>query len=164
MNDRFKFRAFYKDFPLCDDEKGDYTKSFMIYNVSPYDGCNVGTYAEDFEDQLTEQGFTEDEIEQVRDYFSHYEYEDWINFWADNVEQSTGLKDQNGKLIYEGDIANSLYRKDGCTGLYVVEWFDGNLGVKKVGEHQQKMVSVSLLDLTRCEVIGNIHRNEELLK
>lgn len=89
---------------------------------------------------------------------SELDEEDYI------VEQCTGLKDKNGNLIFEGDILNSLYRKDGCAGLYVVEWFDGNLGVKKVGEHQQKMVSVSLSNLTRCEVIGNIHKNEELLK
>lgn len=164
MNDRLKFRAFYKDFPLCDDEKGDYTKSFMIYNVSPYGGCNVGTYLEDFEDQLTEQGFTEDEIEQVRDYFSHYEYEDWIIFWVDDIEQYTGLRDRNGKLIHEGDIVE-LKRSRNCgwmekgrklevkynTDRYCGFGFDGGYALTEKCANN-------------CIVVGNIHENEELLK
>lgn len=153
MNDRFKFRAFYKDFPLCDDEKGDYTKSFMIYNVSPYGGCNVGTYVEDFEDQLTEQGFTEDEIEQVRDYFSHYEYEDWINFWADDIEQCTGLKDRNGKLIYEGDIVREISKRQPEWEEYVVAVKWGYCGFNLYKD-----------DEFDFEVVGNVHENPELLK
>lgn len=153
MMDRLKFRAFYKDFPLCDDEKGDYTKSFMIYNVSPYGGCNVGTYLENFEDQLTEQGFTEDEIEQVRDYFSHYEYEDWINFWADEVEQYTGLRDRNGKLIFEGDIIKT------CNTKATVVWSKPNFLLKFV----DVLYSFDNF-LSDIEVIGNIHENEGLLK
>lgn len=79
-------------------------------------------------------------------------------------EQCTGLKDKNGKLIYEGDILNSLYKNDGCKGLYVVVWRNGSLCVDKFGNHQQTFVSISLNDLKRCEVIGNIHENADLLE
>lgn len=79
-------------------------------------------------------------------------------------EQCTGLKDKNGKLIYEGDILNSLYKNDGCKGLYVVVWRNGSLNVDKFGKHQQTFVSISLNDLKWCEVIGNIHENADLLE
>lgn len=80
------------------------------------------------------------------------------------VEQCTGLRDKNAKLIYEGDILNSLYRDDGCRGLYVVVWRNGSLNVDKFGKHQQNFVSISLSNLTSCEVIGNIHENADLLE
>ena len=163
MTDRFKFRAFYKDFPLCDDEKGDYKKSFMIYNVVVYGGRDVGAYCEQFEDSLSEQGFTEEEIEQVRDFFSYGDYEDWINFWADDVEQCTGLRDKNGKLIYEGDIVH--YVKHTPMGIggdrYAkVFWWDNIQGFAietNCGDYY------GLQDY-EIEVVGNIHENPELLE
>ena len=79
-------------------------------------------------------------------------------------EQCTGLKDKNGKLIYEGDILNSLYRSDGCEGLYRIVWCEGRLLPEKIGNHQQKQVTIHLTDLKWCEVIGNIHKNPELLE
>ena len=79
------------------------------------------------------------------------------------IEQCTGLKDKNGKLIYEGDILNSLYRNDGCKGLYRIVWCEGRLLPEKFGNHQQKQVTVHLTDLKWCEVIGNIHENADLL-
>lgn len=164
MKDRFLFRAWVKDVCLFNENGDEYKKSFMIYDIAVFGGCSVGLYGNDIKYKLELQGFSEDEIKQFKDDWCSEEGVDWFNFDADEIEQCTGLKDKNDKLIYEGDILNSLYRRDGCRGLYVVEWFDGNLGVKKVGEHQQKMVSVSLSDLTRCEVIGNIHENPELLK
>lgn len=85
-----------------------------------------------------------------------------------NKEQSqqfTGLLDKNGKEIYNGDILNSLYKFEGCNGVYLVKWHDDSCGFypKKFGTHQQKYVSVSMLDLQRCEVIGNIFENPELI-
>lgn len=159
MTDRLKFRAFYKDFPLCDDEKGDYTKSFMIYNVAVYGGCDVGAYLEQFEDSLSEQGFTEEEIEQVRDFFYSGEYEDFINFWADDVEQSTGLKDKNGKLIFDGDVV----RINGVQESFEVVYAENlcGLGLK----HADGLITSVTPSVLGCvEVVGNIHENHELLE
>lgn len=156
MKDRLKFRAFYKDFALCDDEKGDYTKSFMINNVSPYGGYDVGTYVEDFEDQFAEQGFTEDEIEQVRDYFTYSEYDDWVNFWVDDVEQCTSLRDKNGKLIYEGDIVK-VYS---ITGVVVRDEYGF---LFKMGDVCEPLRHFDNAKKT-FEIIGNIHNNPELLE
>lgn len=80
------------------------------------------------------------------------------------IMQFTGLLDKNGKEIYEGDITNSLYRGDGCKGLYEVVWDKTAFRVKRRGNHQQIGVSITMADLTRCEVIGNIYEDKELLE
>ena len=50
------------------------------------------------------------------------------------VGQYTGLKDKNGKRIFEGDILNIAKTADGLGGYY------------------------------ECEIIGNIHDNPEFMK
>lgn len=81
---------------------------------------------------------------------------EFVEVIPETVGQYTGLKDKNGKMIFEGDIF-SLGDKN---ILYVVEWCDTGLKGKQTGstswvglEHWQD----------RIEIIGNIHDNPELL-
>jgi uncharacterized phage protein (TIGR01671 family) len=126
MNDRFKFRAWWKP---------NYRKPIMLYDVEKtYDfmrGEPESICADCFGDVL--------------------EDEDYI------VMQCTGLKDKNGKLIYEGDIVN------GSCGVYwgkmIVEYNVAGFVLNKNGKYLNFLEGDNYI-----EVIGNIYENKELLE
>lgn len=166
MNDRFKFRV-YITAPITRDVEEEKEVSFYIYDIALYDDGGIGFSRDSLLDALDKLNLTEGQRNEIEDYISDNSYsEDWewyaISF--DRIEQCTGLKDKNGKLIYEGDILNSLYRSDGCEGLYKIVWCEGRLLPEKFGNHQQKQVTIHLTNLKWCEVIGNIHENADLLE
>ena len=80
--------------------------------------------------------------------------------------QYTGLKDKNGKEIYEGDIFDCIYYSDGCNHKNEVVWVNqtARFHLKGHGGCQQKFVAQGVFDMTRKAIIGNIYENPELLK
>jgi len=74
---------------------------------------------------------------------------------GDVIEQCTGLKDKNGKLIYEGDILKTL---DGS--ICFVIWSGTSFWLESPGSEAKDWEYNSFYE--HCEVIGNIHENKEL--
>lgn len=79
--------------------------------------------------------------------------------------QFTGLLDKNGKDIYEGDILK--WEKDGL--MYVVKFWDG-MFYASVEECNEGILggfplhALTEYDDRKCEIVGNIYDNPELLK
>jgi uncharacterized phage protein (TIGR01671 family) len=82
--------------------------------------------------------------------------------------QLTGLKDKNGKEIYEGDIVLMPWGDCDLYAVFVVDFEEGCFGIKPIREKQNMdnvwwCVFLHKMNL-KCEIIGNIHENPDLLE
>ena len=107
----------------------------------------------------TEDGY----IYQVED-FRNGEF--WVGCGDDGViQQSTGLKDKDGREIYEGDIVT--YRLSESTSDYslvrfIVTW--GDCGWRMDDIDLKCCVGYLTVAIKSYEIIGNVFENPELLE
>ena len=92
----------------------------------------------------------------------HWEFGEtnFINFDEIELMQSTGLKDKNGKEIFEGDILKSnkyttsvFYER----GAYCVKF-------SRTPNTTVTMNVISFIEKYKTKIIGNIYENPELLE
>lgn len=138
MNDRFKFRAW------------DKRSNQMHYN--------------DF--IVTATGFISAINHCSNDYMTMYfEQNDLETDKNCVLMQCTGLKDKNGKLIYESDIVKFNYDTDEIIAVVSCDDNEGQVGyyLNTTDYFKDKYVTDYDFYKNDYEVIGNIYENKELL-
>jgi len=139
----------------------------MLSDITIYSNGQIGVSADDLEEavknknkdwHISDDGIYHSDEEHFDPIQNLLSGDDW--YWIDDAEvmQYTGLKDKNGKEIYEGDIVKYIdMRYDSAFGgnkvcVQSVEWNDDGACFFPM-----------LYYCSDIEVIGNIYENSELL-
>lgn len=77
-----------------------------------------------------------------------------------DVEQYTGLKDKNGKEIYEGDIVKYAWTR--CNYIVAYRKYDASFVLEN--DDREEIILFQYNRQNDYEVIGTIHENPELLE
>lgn len=135
MNDRYLYRAKRID-------NGEWITGYLLVKKKDFYICEKPYECMDEYSSLNGQSYG----------FGGFKFVD-----PSTICQCTGLKDKNGKLIFENDILNS--------GNLVVTWREelASYCITKKGWMYQHFFGEAI-DACYCEVIGNIFDNPELLE
>ena len=88
---------------------------------------------------------------------------DWVYVNEETIGQFTGLYDENGKGIYEGDILK--WKADNRLYAVIFNWGMFYASVEVCNQETYGGFPLhSLTDDEACEIVGNIYDNPELKK
>ncbi len=175
MQNRFKFNAVVSSYYDIDtpEEYKEVEPQFYLKNVDVFSTGEIGIDYDTLLETVKEQvkDLTEKEIGQIMQHFQDNSNSpdcEFVSITPDKIIQSTGLKDKNGNLIYEGDIVrfkDNITINGSKTHIAVIEHNEAFnafmyhaecMGLYTVNKAQNKQFNV--------EVIGNIYENPELLE
>lgn len=170
-NNRFLFRAVVKA-KYCDSDGNNKTIKLLLNSVAVYSPTTVGVTDEVLINAIRNTNLNAEERTSVYSYFEIYINKKWFILEAETIEQCTGIKDANGKFIFEGDIINDPIWWWGPGYVYLSMGQCGPCKASNVGGYVlSKNISNPLQNAAYNEwngdeviVIGNIHENPELLK
>ena len=183
MQDRFKFRAIVKGYYYIDkpDKCEEFEPLIFLENIDVLDIGDIGISEEDLEIAIRKQypDLQDVYIERIMENFRDNSngIDTYITITPERVYQCTGLKDNNGKLIYEGDIVKyaefdwtDFSFKDWETEIAQVVW--GNtydnyypaFDLKDTDFDGTNAFAYLFNEGWTIEVISNIYQNPELLE
>lgn len=166
MNDRFRFRAWVVG---CYFSENDERKEVLVKldNVTVYNDGVIGIDYHSLLESVCSFLTNEGERDSLIEYFEDKNFttgDDWYYLEAKFIEQCTGLKDNNGRLIYEddivkvtGDVITIPVQLEGK--LAKVVWDINGFYLDFPSEKE-----TCFSEFWDYEVIGNIHENSDLLK
>ena len=179
MQDRFKFRAVVKGYYYIDtSEKYEEYEPLIFLPKVDVLGCdNIGISEEDLENEIRKQypNIKNENVEYMLEYFKDNSYgiDTYITIEPEKIYQCTGLKDKNGKLIYEGDIVK--FAEYDWSDFAFKDWEQEITEIIWGGEHNYPAFDLKIQNFDcnglayifeegwQIEVIGNIYKNAELL-
>ena len=151
MNDRYLYRA-----KRCDN--GEWVEGNLIQSCDATDGWESIIIPVKNSNMFTKH---------IGHGYGNLGFENWYRVNPSTICQCTGLKDKNGKLIWENDIVsywdsysteNGLAEAD-CIGKVV--WDDETISFQVTNRLSAE--SWEVLD-DECSVVGNAIDNQELLE
>ena len=98
----------------------------------------------------------EPDFDRIRHFIS-MDYPEIYEIDPATIGQCTGLKDKNGRLIFEGDV---LKKNDKFNSVWIVKWAEGaNFSIYPPSVWGGRQIFYHDSDVLNFEIIGNVHDN-----